>query len=63
MLQITTLVENSPGEHKSLVHEHGLCFHIARGGESILFDVGQTDALIRNAKHLRIDLDAVGQVA
>jgi len=62
MLQITTLVENSPGEHKGLVHEHGLCFHIDNGGNCLLFDVGPTDALIRNAAKLRIDLTRVSQV-
>lgn len=62
MLQITTLVENSPGEHKSLIHEHGLCFHIDRDGERLLFDTGQSDALVRNAAYLRIDLAQVRHV-
>jgi 7,8-dihydropterin-6-yl-methyl-4-(beta-D-ribofuranosyl)aminobenzene 5'-phosphate synthase len=56
MLQITTLVENSQGEHLGLVNEHGLCFHIDIGGNSLLFDTGQSDAVIRNAARLRIDL-------
>jgi len=59
MLQITTLVENSPGEHKGLIHEHGLCFHIDRDGERLLFDAGQSDAAVRNAALLRIDLSRV----
>ncbi|MGE4299133.1 MAG: MBL fold metallo-hydrolase [Desulfovibrionaceae bacterium] len=63
MLRITTLVENSQGEHKGLIHEHGLCFHIEVNGHCLLFDTGQTDALIRNAAQLRIDLGAVRQVA
>lgn len=62
MLQITTLVENSPGEHKALVHEHGLSFHIDNGGSRLLFDTGQSDALIRNAARLRVDLTAVRKV-
>lgn len=62
MLQITTLVENSQGEHKGLAYEHGLCFHIDTGGERLLFDTGQSDALTRNAAHLRIDLTAVRRV-
>ncbi|MBE0530446.1 MAG: MBL fold metallo-hydrolase [Rhodospirillales bacterium] len=62
MLQITTLVENSQGEHKGLVHEHGLSFHIDAGGDRLLFDTGQTDALIRNAAQLRIDLTGVRSV-
>ncbi len=62
MLYITTLVENSPGEHKSLVNEHGLCFHVDCNGQRLLFDVGQTDALLRNAAKLRIDLSGVSRV-
>ena len=62
MLRITTLVENSPGEHKGLVNEHGLCFHIDNGGNPLLFDTGQTDALVRNAAQLRIDLTDVRTV-
>ncbi len=62
MLQITTLVENSEGEHKALVHEHGLCFHIDTGADRLLFDIGQTDALIHNAEKLNIDLTEVGRV-
>lgn len=62
MLRITTLVENSPGEHKGLVHEHGLCFHIEADGIRLLFDVGQTDAFVRNAAKLRVNLHAVSRV-
>jgi 7,8-dihydropterin-6-yl-methyl-4-(beta-D-ribofuranosyl)aminobenzene 5'-phosphate synthase len=62
MLRITTLVENSPGEHKGLVHEHGLCFHIDAGGHRLLFDTGQSDALVRNAAKLRVDLNGLRQV-
>jgi 7,8-dihydropterin-6-yl-methyl-4-(beta-D-ribofuranosyl)aminobenzene 5'-phosphate synthase len=59
MLRITTLVENSQGEHKGLIHEHGLSFHIDNGGNCLLFDTGQSDALIRNAAKLRINLAEV----
>lgn len=62
MLRITTVVENSPGEHKGLIHEHGLCFHIDNGRERLLFDVGQSEALIRNAAQLRVDLTGVSWV-
>ena len=62
MLRIVTLVENSPGEHKGLAYEHGLCFHIETGDNSLLFDVGQSDAAVRNAAKLRIDLQAVRSV-
>jgi len=62
MLRITTLVENSQGEHLGLVHEHGLCFHIENGEDRLLFDTGQSDALVRNAARLRIDLGDVRHV-
>lgn len=62
MLQITTLVENSPGEHKGLVHEHGLCFFLEKDGECLLFDVGQSDAAVRNAAMLRVDLARVRRI-
>ncbi|MCW2308928.1 MBL fold metallo-hydrolase [Rhodobium gokarnense] len=62
MIQITTVVENSPGEHKALRHEHGLCFHIDTGSDRILFDTGASDALLHNAEHLRLDLKRVGTV-
>lgn len=55
-LTITALVENHPGEHKALIHEHGLSLHIDTGTHRILFDTGQSDALIHNARQLGISL-------
>jgi 7,8-dihydropterin-6-yl-methyl-4-(beta-D-ribofuranosyl)aminobenzene 5'-phosphate synthase len=52
---VTTLVENTtsgPG----LLAEHGLSFWIEYGDKRILFDTGQSDLLIHNAKALKIDL-------
>lgn len=54
-VRITTLVENStfrPG----LLAEHGLAFWIECGQRRILFDTGQSDILIRNAKALGVNL-------
>jgi 7,8-dihydropterin-6-yl-methyl-4-(beta-D-ribofuranosyl)aminobenzene 5'-phosphate synthase len=54
-IQITVLMENSafsPG----LVAEHGLSFHIQLGRHSVLFDTGQSDQLLRNARALELDL-------
>ena len=62
MIRITTVVENSPGEHKALINEHGLCFHIDTGKDAVLFDTGQSDALLHNASHLHIDLGGVRHV-
>jgi len=52
---ITTLVENttsSPG----LLAEHGLSFWIEYGNRHVLFDTGQSDLILRNAKTLNVDL-------
>src|SRR5690554_1923178 len=54
-MQITTLVENlvyQPG----LVAEHGLSFYIDTGKRRILFDTGQRNAFLVNARVMGIDL-------
>lgn len=51
---ITTLINNvMPAP---LLAEHGLSFWIETAGKNILFDTGQTDAFIKNAEMLDIDL-------
>ncbi|MGD1823493.1 MAG: MBL fold metallo-hydrolase [Pleomorphochaeta sp.] len=61
-LEITTLVENSKGEHLSLINEHGISFFIEIDGECILFDVGQTDAFIKNSILINKNLSKVNHV-
>jgi 7,8-dihydropterin-6-yl-methyl-4-(beta-D-ribofuranosyl)aminobenzene 5'-phosphate synthase len=61
-LKITTLVENSAGEHHGLKNEHGIAFLVERDGEKILFDCGQSPAFIDNARQLRANLADVSQV-
>lgn len=61
-LSITTLVENSLGEHKGLRSEHGLAFFIERDGETMLFDAGESDALLHNARQLQCDLTSLQSV-
>ncbi|MBN2428207.1 MAG: MBL fold metallo-hydrolase [Deltaproteobacteria bacterium] len=61
-VKITTLIENSPGEHHALKTEHGLSFCIEKDGHCILFDTGQSGAFIDNAEQLRIDLSALEHV-
>ena len=58
MLRITTLIENSAGEHLALRHEHGLSFFVEKDGRGIVFDTGQSGAFIGNAARLNIDLSA-----
>ena len=58
MTVITTLIENSPGEHHGLGTEHGISFHIQKDAHSLLFDTGQSGAFIHNAAKLGIGLSA-----
>ncbi len=62
MIEITTIVENSPGEHKALRHEHGISFFIDTGDDPLLFDTGQSDALVHNAVLLHLDLKRIRRV-
>jgi 7,8-dihydropterin-6-yl-methyl-4-(beta-D-ribofuranosyl)aminobenzene 5'-phosphate synthase len=55
-LKITTLIENTPGEHLALKHEHGISFYIEKDGHTLLFDTGQSRAFIENARELRANL-------
>lgn len=59
MIRITTLIENSPGEHLALRHEHGLSFCIETETHRLLFDTGQSGLFIKNADELRIDLSSL----
>jgi len=61
--RISTLVENSPGEHRSLRSEHGISFLVERDGAKALFDLGQSDAFAYNARKLGADLSDIGLVA
>lgn len=61
-VEITTLVEDTSGEHLQLQPEHGLSFHIKAGKSTVLFDTGASAAFIQNAKLLSIDLKKVSLV-
>ena len=61
MLRITVLNDNRC-DNKDLRCEHGLSLYIEYNGKRILFDAGQTDIFIENARKLNIDvtkLDAI----
>ncbi|MDD5326325.1 MAG: iron-sulfur cluster assembly scaffold protein [Phycisphaerae bacterium] len=51
---ITTLVDNNASE--SIGAEHGLSLWLEYGDKRILFDTGQSDLLMRNAKELSVNL-------
>lgn len=55
-LKITTLIENTGGEHLGLKSEHGLSFFIEKDDHKILFDSGQSGSFIDNARQLKADL-------
>lgn len=57
---ITTMVNNVMPN--PLNAEHGLSFWIEYGSQNILFDTGQTEALIENAELLDIDLSKTDAV-
>lgn len=60
-MTITSLVDDYCPK-RGLHGEHGLSLHIEVAGRSILFDAGQDDLVIRNAKLLDIDLTALDAV-
>jgi len=60
-IRITTLVENT-ASGAGLLAEHGLSFWIEYGDRRILFDTGQSDILIKNAKVLGIDLAEIDAI-
>ena len=62
MIRITTLIENSPGEHLALKHEHGVSFCVEAWDRKVLFDTGQSGGFIDNAARLRIGLDDLDYV-
>lgn len=61
-VKITTLIENSPGEHHALKAEHGISFFVEKDDHKILFDTGQSGIFIENAEQLRINLGSIEYV-
>jgi 7,8-dihydropterin-6-yl-methyl-4-(beta-D-ribofuranosyl)aminobenzene 5'-phosphate synthase len=57
-LSLTILIDDTPGK-APLLSEHGFALWIEAGDTRILFDTGQTDAFIRNAEVLGIDLGTI----
>ena len=60
-MRIVTLVENTCG-HEDCIAEHGLSIYIETDNHKLLLDTGQTDAVVKNAEALSIDLSAVDTV-
>ncbi len=61
-MKITVLFENTVScttDKEGLKEGHGLCLYIETENNKILFDTGQNDSFIENAKILGIDLSQV----
>lgn len=62
MLNIITLMENKPSEHKSLTNKHGLSFLIRYEDRRLLFDCGPDATFLENAHRLGVDVSCPDSV-
>ncbi|MCD8140038.1 MAG: MBL fold metallo-hydrolase [Planctomycetaceae bacterium] len=62
MTTVTCLIDDAVPSHRALVHEHGLSLLFDIDGRIVLFDCGSTDALVRNAAALGLDVRAADTV-
>ncbi|HOC35237.1 MAG TPA: MBL fold metallo-hydrolase [Ruminococcus flavefaciens] len=60
-MRIVTLVENSCG-NEYCIAEHRLSIYVETENHKLLLDTGQTDAVVRNAEALGVDLNSVDTV-
>jgi 7,8-dihydropterin-6-yl-methyl-4-(beta-D-ribofuranosyl)aminobenzene 5'-phosphate synthase len=60
-IRIVTLVENTV-QKLGLIAEHGLSLLISTPGGNLLFDTGQGQTLVPNAKQLGIDLKSISTI-
>jgi len=60
-MNIISLIDNYQGNER-LKAEHGLCLYIETAHHKILFDTGQSNLFIENAKKMNIDLSEVDTV-
>ena len=61
-LRIILLIENTSCD-EDIIPEHGLSIYIEFNGQKGLYDVGQTDQLIKNSEEMFIDLDELDWIA
>lgn len=61
MIKIAVLVENT-SISKEYRAKHGLCLYIETAKHKILFDLGQDDLFLENAKKMNIDISKVDTV-
>ena len=61
MLRIVPLVENTTDSPKYRC-KHGLCLYVQTEKHKILFDLGQDDLFVENARNLNVDLSEIDTV-
>ncbi len=61
-MELTVLVDNNTRLGNCLVSEHGLSFYIEDGDLKMLFDCGASDAFIKNAYKMGLDLEALTDI-
>ena len=59
-MQISVLTDNSAGSFT--MAEHGLSYLIQYNGQRILFDTGQSDMFIKNAKTMNVSLENIDMI-
>ena len=55
-MHITILVDNTALFDRMFIAEHGFSAYIEAEGKRVLFDTGYSDAVVRNAEKMKIDL-------
>lgn len=61
-MKLTVLVDNNTFIDEYLLGEPALSFYLEDGDQKILFDTGYSDASMRNAKTLGIDLSHINRI-
>lgn len=61
-MELTILVDNNTCLGNSLIAEHGLSFLIEEANMKLLFDCGTTDAFIKNAYKMNLDLEPLTDI-
>ncbi|HYE83896.1 MAG TPA: MBL fold metallo-hydrolase [Clostridia bacterium] len=62
-MKVTVLVDNNTMIDRYFLGEPGVSFYIQESGKNIIFDVGYSDAFIRNAQKMRINIYDIDYVA
>ena len=55
-IKVTVMVENT-ASGEGMIPEHGICFWIEIGSIKVIFDTGQSGALLNNARILGVSLE------